>query len=104
MVKIISLPVVFRQGMAGISRNLGQDVPGDQKVFMQESFGLIFVPQNHGTKNPTNINHFSGLSQEWVDVDHKCIGAAPLQNEIALKSFFDSQTKLGMKNAPKRPR
>ena len=33
----------FRQGMAGISRHLGRDVPGSEN-FMQENFGLIFVP------------------------------------------------------------
>ena len=32
----------FRQGVAGMSRDLGRDVPDMEVNFMQENFGLIF--------------------------------------------------------------
>ena len=37
----VALFCCFRHGVAGISRDLGRDVP-DLKKFMQENFGLIF--------------------------------------------------------------
>ena len=37
----------FRHGVAGMSRDLGQDVP-DLENFMQENFGLIFLSPKKG--------------------------------------------------------